>query len=284
AKYLGVDGDSMVQSLEEEGLLKLNQFNTNTVVHLAETANPYSNTAGVFAALSLAVLGCVVAYAVITNYLQDSSAVLLPEQPAIESPASTGNDVADTRPSATSPTDIGDPPQGDFTSSADIDPVTDASLNRGQEGATADSTSDATGDQATNDANAGETAGDFPTRRIDPRFLALNFPSPENVPAIPDLPGQTFGAGEEFDIEIIALTPSWIEFRDSAGSVIFSRVIQPGDRYRVPRGSALFFSTGNAGGLRFQVYGEVIPPIGPEGIVRRQVLLTPTGLRALFAG
>ena len=66
---------------------------------------------------------------------------------------------------------------------------------------------------------------------------------------------------------------------DNANQLIMTRLMRGGDSYRVPRKSGLTLLTGNAGALEITVDGEVMPPIGPPGSVRRHVTLKADLLR-----
>ena len=62
-------------------------------------------------------------------------------------------------------------------------------------------------------------------------------------------------------------------------SLIMTRVLQPGDSYRVPNQAGLTLVTGNAGGLEIEVDGAVVPALGPVGAIRRGIALDPERLR-----
>jgi len=87
--------------------------------------------------------------------------------------------------------------------------------------------------------------------------------------------GQKFG---DVRTVIHVIADSWIEVHDAAGILLISRVLHPGDIYRVPEQDGLTLKTGNAGGLQFLVDGSLAPSIGPLGSVRRNVLLDPYNL------
>jgi cytoskeleton protein RodZ len=64
-----------------------------------------------------------------------------------------------------------------------------------------------------------------------------------------------------------------------SGSVLFDRILRAGEQYDVPARSGLLLTTGNAGGLEVSVEGEVLPPLGADRAVRRDVPLEPAALR-----
>lgn len=90
---------------------------------------------------------------------------------------------------------------------------------------------------------------------------------------------QTGEAGSR--ILVRAKVNSWIQVRDeTAGELLVTRLLRSGDSYAVPNRSGLRLSTGNAGALEILVDGEVVPAIGDDGAVRRNVLLDAEKLKA----
>ena len=62
--------------------------------------------------------------------------------------------------------------------------------------------------------------------------------------------------------------------------LLLTRVLHPGDSYRVPNRPDLVMFTGNAGGLEIRVDDALAPAIGPVGAVRRNIALDPDSLMA----
>lgn len=118
-------------------------------------------------------------------------------------------------------------------------------------------------------------------------MLALNgaIPeAPETEALLPDSEGREpriFGV-ENGSARIVlrARLDSWVQVRDQEDSLLLTRVLQPGDSYRVPDQTGLTLLTGNAGGLEIQVDGNAAPPLGPVGAVRRDIALDPDRLLA----
>jgi cytoskeleton protein RodZ len=81
-------------------------------------------------------------------------------------------------------------------------------------------------------------------------------------------------------IVIRAAADSWIQIRDARRSVLVARVLRAGESYRAPDQPRLSMRTGNAGGLEITVDGIPAPPIGPMGMVRRNVALDAPALLA----
>ncbi|WP_439579400.1 RodZ domain-containing protein [Elioraea sp.] len=81
-------------------------------------------------------------------------------------------------------------------------------------------------------------------------------------------------------IVLRALGETWVQVRErDSGAVLFDRVLRAGDRYPVPGRPGLLLTTGNAAGLEVMVEGEVLPSLGGEGVVRRDMPLDPAALR-----
>jgi cytoskeleton protein RodZ len=101
--------------------------------------------------------------------------------------------------------------------------------------------------------------------------------APEPTPIAAPSPASDAQRG----IVIRATADSWIQIRDARQSVILTRVLKAGESYQVPVQPGLSMRTGNAGGLEITVDGNLAPPLGPMGAVRRNVVLDP---QALIAG
>lgn len=71
---------------------------------------------------------------------------------------------------------------------------------------------------------------------------------------------------------------SWVQVHTADESLLLTRVLQPGDSYRVPDLAGLTLITGNAGGLQIEVDGAALPPLGPVGAIRRGIALDPERL------
>ena len=70
----------------------------------------------------------------------------------------------------------------------------------------------------------------------------------------------------------------WVQIQGENSELLLTRILHPGDTYRVPNRSDLTLITGNAGGLEVLVDGRIAPNLGPEGAVRRNISLAPESL------
>lgn len=92
--------------------------------------------------------------------------------------------------------------------------------------------------------------------------------------------GKIYGAqGGDARVVVRAKGESWVQIRDGDGQAIFTRVLRPGDVYRVPARAGLTLMTGNAGAIELVVDGAAQAPLGAAGIVRRNVPLDADKLR-----
>ncbi|NUB22823.1 DUF4115 domain-containing protein, partial [Azospirillum formosense] len=88
------------------------------------------------------------------------------------------------------------------------------------------------------------------------------------------LPSKVYGTQNAASrIQLRATQDSWIQVRDNSGEIIFTRVLKPGDVYRVPDRSGIRVRTGNAGGLIVVTDGVDGAPMGAVGQVLRDVSL-----------
>jgi len=108
-------------------------------------------------------------------------------------------------------------------------------------------------------------------------------PAPPPVPAraatdTAGLPTKVYGSQNPTSrIQLRATQDSWIQVRDGNGEIIFTRVLKPGDVYRVPDRGGIRVRTGNAGGLTVVTDGVEGAPLGAVGQVLRDVPLDQNG-------
>ncbi len=108
-------------------------------------------------------------------------------------------------------------------------------------------------------------------------------PAPPSIPQAMAMPGsrspRVYGeSNENARIVLRAVQDSWVQVRDRQDALLLTRVLRVGDTYHVPDRQGLTLLTGNAGGLEIEVDGVKIPPLGPVGSVRRQIVLDPARL------
>jgi cytoskeleton protein RodZ len=112
-----------------------------------------------------------------------------------------------------------------------------------------------------------------PTASVAPQPVTASAqPAPAPPPAAPAADAAAAR------IEIKATADCWVQIRGPDQAIVFSRVLKTGETYRVPARSGLVLRTGNAGALAIAVDGKQVPPIGPAGALRRNVVLDPAAL------
>lgn len=126
----------------------------------------------------------------------------------------------------------------------------------------------------------------LPTRRPDPsaaNAAPVAVPPPDPPAAEPSA---TYGANgtEAGKVLLRARADTWVQVRErGSGTVLFNRVLRPGETYRAPDRPGLLLTTGNAGGLEILVGGDPLPALGGNGVVRRDLPLDPEALRQAVA-
>ncbi len=115
--------------------------------------------------------------------------------------------------------------------------------------------------------------------------VAAGTPDPENTAsngmAETIRADQVFGADNAGSrILVRAKSNSWVQVRDDIGKqLMLTRLLRPGDSYRVPDRPGLKLLTGNAGALEILVDGKIVPSIGSMGTVRHGISLDVERLR-----
>ena len=81
-------------------------------------------------------------------------------------------------------------------------------------------------------------------------------------------------------VVITATSDSWVQVQGPDRELLLTRILHEGDSYRVPDRPDLVMVTGNAGGLEIRVDDALAPPLGPLGVVIRNIALDPDRLAA----
>ncbi len=98
----------------------------------------------------------------------------------------------------------------------------------------------------------------------------------EPTPANPN--AKVYGMQNQNPKLIIKATQeSWLQIRDG-NEIVFTRVLKPGDTYRVPDKAGVRIRTGNAGGLVVVADGAESQPLGSVGMVLRDVPIDASGV------
>jgi cytoskeleton protein RodZ len=118
---------------------------------------------------------------------------------------------------------------------------------------------------------------------VPPVMVAAPAPAPSATtaqaatpPASGPLPAELAGAR----VVLQARLESWVQILGPDNNTLFTKVLRAGEFYAVPTQPAgLSLVTGNAGGLDIWLDGRRLAPLGPIGVVRRNVPLDPAKLR-----
>lgn len=85
----------------------------------------------------------------------------------------------------------------------------------------------------------------------------------------------TAGSG----VTVVAVRPAWVQVKDEAGTVLYSRVMNAGDAYPVPRNAGTpKIQIGESGAIYFNIEGETYGPAGSRGAVSEDVSLAAADL------
>ena len=86
----------------------------------------------------------------------------------------------------------------------------------------------------------------------------------------------------DHEVTIRATASSWVEIVQDDGTAVLKTLMKAGETYVVDDGSALYLSTGNAGGIELVTAGNQIITIGLIGEIVRDLPLAKNRLRELF--
>ncbi len=103
------------------------------------------------------------------------------------------------------------------------------------------------------------------------------------TPAVPPIVTLAHAATDATAADTIVLgatADAWLEVRDPLGHVLLNKILHPGDTWTVPNRTGLVLTTGNAGGTTVTVGSLVIPSLGGNGTVRRDLPLDAAVIRA----
>jgi len=100
------------------------------------------------------------------------------------------------------------------------------------------------------------------------------------------VPGRTAAVATSRDpdqeVTIRATASSWVEIVRGDGTAVLKKLMKAGETYVVDDGSALYLSTGNAGGIELVTAGNDIITIGTIGEIVRDLPLAKNRLRERF--
>ena len=249
--------------------------------HLAAIAQPSKSAGGIPPAFAPGATGTT-----------STTATSAPDATGDAAPGSAGTTTPGTQSAAnaSTPAATKSPGPGQGVASA-RSPAANPAITGTQAATTAAGTGPATGTQATTDgsrATASAQASD--TNQAAPvTQTATATPTQPPADASPaSALASTLGTSAAAaaaqaranTIVLGATADAWLEVRDPSGTVLLNRVLHKGDTWTVPDQKGLVLTTGNAGGTTITVGTLVIPSLGGNGAVRRNLPLDPAVIRA----
>ncbi len=85
------------------------------------------------------------------------------------------------------------------------------------------------------------------------------------------------------EVEVLAVRPSWIRVRAADGTVLFEKVLDAGERFKVPQSeSPATLRAGNSGSVYMIVDGQPFGPTAPGAQVVDQIALSPESVTERF--
>lgn len=114
------------------------------------------------------------------------------------------------------------------------------------------------------------------TDRREPAVAARNRTEEPSAPPVVEAPSN--------EVALFAVRPAWIRVSLDDGTVLFERILEVGEIYRVPESERpIVLRAGNSGSLYMNVGGATFGPVGSGTSVARSVSLAADSIRANYA-
>ena len=126
---------------------------------------------------------------------------------------------------------------------------------------------------------------DGPIATINPATLGAFAPNPTVI--IPasiqtDAPVSIVDQGPS-NIDIVATRPAWIRVYLPDSSVLFEKILNAGERYRLPNKlQGPLLKAGNSGAVYFMIGQKTYGPVGAKGSVARKISLTQSDIEETY--
>jgi cytoskeleton protein RodZ len=120
---------------------------------------------------------------------------------------------------------------------------------------------------------------------VSPSAAEASAPPPGSLAPVQPAPSTTLADTTPAPGQIIltATADAWVQVKDGQGHIVLSKVMHAGDRWAVPDQPAgagpMVMTTGNAGGTQLSLGGRILPSLGANGAVRRDIPLDATSLK-----
>jgi len=103
--------------------------------------------------------------------------------------------------------------------------------------------------------------------------------TPQSIEQIIESDQKLLAANKQ-EMELVITQDTWVEIKDDSGKRLISEVLNPGDKYIVPKGQKdLILATGNAGGITVFIKGKKIRALGKNAEVKRGIALNPENFK-----
>ena len=113
-----------------------------------------------------------------------------------------------------------------------------------------------------------------PPERLNPTFAS----EPDEVSPVQVV------ADLDPNVILFAGRPSWVRVRAADGTVIFEKILEPGEEFTVPLADEPpVLRAGNAGSVYFRLKGETYGPVGDGASVVKNIALAPSEVSVAFA-
>lgn len=127
---------------------------------------------------------------------------------------------------------------------------------------------------------------DAPIASLDPDTQGLFAAGPriDTLPTVSDgWPGVVVTDGEAPEVTLLAVRPTWVRVQTPGRSVVFEKVLEPGEEYAIPvTEETPVLRAGNAGALYFRVNGTLVGPASEDATAIADVQLASADLSAAF--
>jgi cytoskeleton protein RodZ len=268
ADFLGLDRDEIIRRVKAEAAAVAARTELLFPMPIAESRLPSGLVLGLSVALAIGAYGL--------WYYQSANTGTLARVEAVPERMAALVDRAPTNSTSPSKAEAATPAPGPAAAVAEPVPASPPELASASSSPAAPSSA----------APVPVTPAANPVPASDPQIAALPVPATEQ-PRDAAAPRNSeaaspkqFGDAAGARIVVKATADSWVQVRDPAGAVVFSRILRNGDSYAAPNRVGFKLATGSAGVLDISVDGQKAPPIGRPGFTRRDVLLDPARLLA----
>jgi cytoskeletal protein RodZ len=127
---------------------------------------------------------------------------------------------------------------------------------------------------------------DGPISTINSETLGTYAPKPDFVVPVnvqTDSPVATVVQGPP-TIDVVATRPAWIRISLPDSSVLFEKILNAGERYRLPAGlQGALLKAGNSGAVYFMIDHKTYGPVGAKGAIARKISLVQSDIEGNYS-